>query len=146
MSCAPASAGRIRSAPRSLVPRSIVALTFVVAAAACASSAPDLGVERCEPALLEARTGGTLRVEGGGFFPLTAVDFDGPSITAVDGTFVAELVSASRSAELLGVARLDSERLSGRVPPGLEPGLYGLRVRDPRGRTALLGQCVQLAP
>ena len=79
-------------------------------------------------------------IEGQNFFPAVAVDGTEDNGGRVDAQYEVALVGVDRSFSLTGVSLESYTQIDALVPQGLEPGLYDLVVRSPRGAEARLEQ------
>jgi hypothetical protein len=86
-----------------------------------------------------------LTVLGEHFFAEVSVDFDRPGQSRVDATFGLELVHPDgRRFPLTGVTLFSDAQLQATLPAGLSPQTYDLFLVDPRGRSALLPDALQV--
>jgi hypothetical protein len=124
----------------------LVGACLVAITEGCSTAGPRPELASVSPTTLRIALGGFITLAGHNFVPRTTVDFERPSASQVDATFTVQLEGVGQVFELASVTRIDSESVSARVPAGLSPGLYGLRLTDPRGHEASLPAALTLVP
>lgn len=117
------------------VPSAAVAALIV---AGCTLSPTPPGLTGVDPAWgYNGETTG-IEIAGAHFFPTVIVSEANAAGGRIEGTFQAWLVDADTSVRLEGVQHLAYDMLEADVPPGIEPGVYDLRVQVPTGLVAVL--------
>ncbi len=98
---------------------------------ACTLAPPSPEVLEVSPAWGWNGEETAVTLEGARFFP--AVRVVGESEGSLDGRFEASLVRDAQVVPMLAVEHLDDGTLVARVPEGLQPGVWDLRVQTPAG-------------
>lgn len=117
--------------------RLLFALSVVLQGIACAPDLPTPKVIKVEPSWGYNGEETPVLIRGSGFFP--AVHVSGGKDVEVNRQYRAFLETDPES-ELEGVTISDYSLLEARVPPGLSPGRYDLRVQSPTGAEDTLGE------
>jgi hypothetical protein len=87
----------------------------------------------------------TLTISGDHFQSRLQVDFDTPAESSVVSTFTGDLwASPATLLPFSEVSLTDGSTLSATLPSGSPPGLYGVAIVDPWGRTASLAQALTI--
>lgn len=96
------------------------------------------------PAVLGTELGGAVQLRGEGFLPAGTYDFDRPSRSPFTTGVSATLEQGGQTVELLEVTWVDPEHVDARVPPGVAPGLWSVRLLIPRGDALSLADALQV--
>lgn len=103
----------------------------------CSASTPTTQLRGVEPAELFLQTDTAIVIRGD-FRALVKVDFDKPGDSTRNAQFRAQVEQGDAVVGLFDVQWVSAETLSARVPAGLSPGAWALRVTDPALRQVRL--------
>ncbi|MFN7144226.1 MAG: hypothetical protein ACK4YP_10645, partial [Myxococcota bacterium] len=117
---------------------SAVGVLAALLGAGCTLSPNPPGLTNVEPSWGYNGETTPITIVGAHFYPTVIVSDANTSGGRIEGTFQAWLVDADTSVRLEGVQHLAYDRLGADVPPGIEPGVYDLRVQVPTGLVAVL--------
>ena len=124
-----------------IAPRRWLGPLIAVLTGGCAPSLPELSIERVEPSWAFNGDETTLTISGDGLYPSVSVAAGGER-PRIDAQFSVLLESGGSVVPLEGVELRDYGELAARVPAGVEPDRYDLRVTSPSGATALLSKAL----
>lgn len=125
-------------------PAHLLLLALAVQSCTCLDL-PAPVLSSVDPSAAPNAQNAALTVLGENFFAEVSVDFDRPDQSSVDATFLLELVHPDgRRFPLEGVTLISDAELQATLGAGLSPQTYGLLLVDPRGRTALLPDALQV--
>lgn len=103
----------------------------------CSAATPATQVRSVEPAELFLQTDTSVLVHGD-FRAVVKVDFDKPADSTRNAQFRAQVEQGDAVVGLFDVQWVSADTLSARVPAGLSPGSWALRVTDPALRQVRL--------
>ena len=79
----------------------------------------------------------TITLLGEDFYPQIQLDAGQKGRSTINSNYRAWLVGAQNDEKLSGVSVIDYTRISALIPEGVDPGIYGLRIVGPTGRSSL---------
>lgn len=103
----------------------------------CSAATPATQVRSVEPTELFLQTDTSVFIHGD-FRAVVKVDFDKPADSTRNAQFRAQVEQGDAVVGLFDVQWVSADTLSGRVPAGLSPGSWALRVTDPALRQVRL--------
>ncbi len=107
----------------------------------CSASAPATQVRSVEPSELFLQTDTDVLIHGD-FRAIVKVDFDKPGDSTRNAQFRAQVEQGDLVVGLFEVQWVSAETLRARVPSGLSPGAWALRVTDPALRQVRLDDAI----